>query len=202
MDVKASEGSHPPGNIDSISFFLNRAWMVGITACCFSEQIAVSVSPTVSPNSAGVPPPRARDQRRPMSAVPAMTLATHWPTYRRVWRHCGPDCDVVTRLCDVTATAGQPNRGNGAFKGPDDRCLQLVASVCVSLLDVSFRLTGKYAYVFHFFTPGLKLSFSANPSHHNLPFPLLDWLHGLPGLFTDTSEHIRFYSLVFLFLHC
>ena len=26
----------------------------------------------------------------------------------------------------------------------------------------------------HAFTPGLKLSFSANPSHHSLPFLLLD----------------------------
>ena len=49
----------------------------------------------------------------------------------------------------------------------------------------------------HSFIPGLKLSFSANLSHHSLPFFLLDWLHGFPGLFTDTSEYIRFYSLVF-----
>jgi len=34
------------------------------------------------------------------------------------------------------------------------------------------------------FIPGLKPSFSANPSHRSLQ----DWLHG----FTDTSEHIRF----------
>jgi len=51
----------------------------------------------------------------------------------------------------------------------------------------------------HSFTPGLKLSFSANPSHRSLPFLLLDWLHGFPGLFTDTSEHIRFFSPLFLF---
>ena len=49
-------------------------------------------------------------------------------------------------------------------------------------------------------TPGLKPSFSANPSHRSLPFVFfLDWLHGFPGLFTDTSEHIRFYFLIFLF---
>ena len=51
----------------------------------------------------------------------------------------------------------------------------------------------------HSFTPGLKLSFSANPSHHSLPFLLLGWPHGFPGLFTDTSEHIRFFSLLLLF---
>ena len=30
---------------------------------------------------------------------------------------------------------------------------------------------------------------------------LIDWIHGFPGLFTDTSEHIRFYFLVLLFFH-
>ena len=49
------------------------------------------------------------------------------------------------------------------------------------------------------FTPGLKPSFSANPSHCSLPFLLPDRLHGFPRLFTDTSEHIRFYFVVFLF---
>jgi len=51
----------------------------------------------------------------------------------------------------------------------------------------------------HSFTPGLELSFSANPSHHSLPFLLPDWFHGFPRLFTKTSEHICFYILVFLF---
>jgi len=51
----------------------------------------------------------------------------------------------------------------------------------------------------HSFIPGLKPSFSANPSHCSLSFLLLDWLHGFPRLFTVTSEHIRFYFLVFLY---
>jgi len=38
---------------------------------------------------------------------------------------------------------------------------------------------------------------SANPSHRSLPFLLEDWLHRFLGLFTDTSEHIRFYFSVF-----
>jgi len=42
----------------------------------------------------------------------------------------------------------------------------------------------------HSFIPGLKPSFSANPSHRSLPILLQDRLH---GLFTDTSEHIRFF---------
>jgi len=33
----------------------------------------------------------------------------------------------------------------------------------------------------------------------SLPFLLQDWLYGFSGLFTDTFEHTRFYSLVFLF---
>ena len=43
------------------------------------------------------------------------------------------------------------------------------------------------------FTPGLKPSFSANPSHRSL-LPR-DWLDVFRGLFTDISEHIRFYLL-------
>ena len=42
------------------------------------------------------------------------------------------------------------------------------------------------------FIPRLKSSFSANPFHRSLPFLLQDWLHRFSGLFTDTSEHIRF----------
>ena len=37
------------------------------------------------------------------------------------------------------------------------------------------------------------------PTHRSLPVLLQDWLHGIFGLFTDTSENIRFrYFLVFL----
>jgi len=49
------------------------------------------------------------------------------------------------------------------------------------------------------FIPGLKPSFSANHSHYSLPCLPPDWLDGFPGLFTNTSEHIRFYFSVFLF---
>ena len=52
----------------------------------------------------------------------------------------------------------------------------------------------------HSFIPGLKPSFSENPSHRSLPYLLQDWLHGFPGLFTDT-EHTRFLLLIFLFFH-
>ena len=45
--------------------------------------------------------------------------------------------------------------------------------------------------------PSLFHSFSANPSHRSLPFLLQEWLEGFAGLFTDTSEHIRFLLLSF-----
>jgi len=44
----------------------------------------------------------------------------------------------------------------------------------------------------HSFIPGLKPSFSANPSHRGFPFLLRDGLNGSTELFTDTSYHIRF----------
>ena len=50
----------------------------------------------------------------------------------------------------------------------------------------------------HSFIPGLKPSFSANPSHCRPSFLLLEYsLRGFPGLFTVISEHICFLLLVF-----
>ena len=55
----------------------------------------------------------------------------------------------------------------------------------------------------HSFFPGLKPSFSANPSHCSPSFLLLTYLlRVFPGLFTVISGHICFLLLVFfLFLH-
>jgi len=52
----------------------------------------------------------------------------------------------------------------------------------------------------HSFIPGLKPSFSVNPSHRSLPFFLQDWLHGFPRLFTVTSEHIPSFTFYFFCL--
>jgi len=50
----------------------------------------------------------------------------------------------------------------------------------------------------HSFIPGLKPSFSANPSHCSPSFLLLKYLLlGFPGLFNAISEHICFLLLVF-----
>ena len=45
-------------------------------------------------------------------------------------------------------------------------------------------------------TPGL-MTFFCKSFSPSLPFLLQHWLHGFPGLFTDTFEHF----LVFLFFH-
>ena len=51
------------------------------------------------------------------------------------------------------------------------------------------------------FIPNLKPSFSANPSHCSLSFSTSGLTTWIPQTFTvrPTSEHIRFYFLVFLF---
>ena len=53
----------------------------------------------------------------------------------------------------------------------------------------------------HTFIPGLKrnLPFLQILPTAAFPFLLQDWLHGFPRLFAVTSEHIRFYFLLFLF---
>ena len=54
----------------------------------------------------------------------------------------------------------------------------------------------------HSFVPGLKPSFSANPSQCSPSFLLLKYLlRGFPGLSTVISEHICFLHLVFCLLH-
>jgi len=55
----------------------------------------------------------------------------------------------------------------------------------------------------HFYVPGLKPSFYANPSHLlvSLLVLLQDCLHGFPGLFTDTSEHTPFLLFTFSIFH-
>jgi len=51
----------------------------------------------------------------------------------------------------------------------------------------------------HTFIPGLKLSFSANPSHSSLSFYSSGLTTCIPQTYTATSKHTRFYFLVFLF---
>ena len=52
----------------------------------------------------------------------------------------------------------------------------------------------------HSFIPGLNPSFSANPSHRSLSFSSPGLTAWIPrGLFTDTFDHIRFFSFLFSF---
>ena len=60
----------------------------------------------------------------------------------------------------------------------------------VSLLPSVPSTHHSYSSRHHSFIPGL-----------NLPFLLQDWLHGFPGLFTDTSEHIHFLVFSFSLFH-
>jgi len=52
----------------------------------------------------------------------------------------------------------------------------------------------------HSSIPGLKTFVFCKSSPSSLPFPLQDWLHGFPWLFTDISEFIRFLLFTFSFL--
>jgi len=78
-----------------------------------------------------------------------------------------------------------------------------VESYTVFICQQSYLLLFGTPSPTHSFFPGLKPSFSANPSHCSPSFLLLKYLlRGFPGLFTVISEHICFLLLVFfLFLH-
>ena len=77
------------------------------------------------------------------------------------------------------------------------RCLKYLLRVIryeLNLLNLYLLLL-----VFHhpsLFYSRLEPSFFANPTHRSLPFLsyYLSLLHGFPGLFTDTFEHIRFFT--------
>jgi len=65
--------------------------------------------------------------------------------------------------------------------------------------EIRVRLPGQYRLqTKKSFIPFLKPSFSEILPTAAFPFLLRDRLHGFPRLFTVTSEHIRFYFLVFL----
>jgi len=69
---------------------------------------------------------------------------------------------------------------------------------CQDICQQSYLLLFGIPSRTHSFFPGLKPSFSANPSHSTPSFLLLKHLlRGFPGLFTVISEHICFLLLVF-----
>jgi len=75
-----------------------------------------------------------------------------------------------------------------------DNVLHLIMEFYIVVMLLTLCLL---SLVFHhpsLFHSRLKTFLSANPSHHSLSFLLQDWLHRFPRLFTDTSEHIRFFT--------
>jgi len=90
------------------------------------------------------------------------------------------------------------------LSGVEGSCAEhlTIESYTVFICRQSYLLLFRIPSPTHCFIPGLKPSFSVNPSHCSPSFLLLKYsLHGFPGQFTVISEHICFLLLVFLFLH-
>ena len=85
-------------------------------------------------------------------------------------------------------------------RGVDGSCAEhlTVESYTVFICQQSYLLLFGIPSPTHSFIPGLKPSFSVNPSHCSPSFLLLKYsLHGYPGLFTVISEHIFFSTFSF-----
>jgi len=99
----------------------------------------------------------------------------------------------------------QTKRCSYRVRGVDGICAEhlTVESYRVFICQQSYLLLFGIPSPTNSVIPGLKPSFSANPSHCSPSFLLLKYsLHGFPGLFTVISGHICFLLLVFfLFLH-
>ena len=101
---------------------------------------------------------------------------------------------------DCTETAGF---WRGGFFPPVTRCVvrkfDYLQKIRVGLLpsgtstaSIDSLLSSSIIHsLFHSRLKALKPSVSANPSNRSLPFLLPDWLHGLPGLFTDIYWYCR-----------
>ena len=114
---------------------------------------------------------------------------------------------VKPERLQAQTTCTHSNAGKQEHQLTDD-CLTTDTSEPVMMIQqsaVAAYLTSTLQTAFtteqpptHSFTPGLKPSFFANPSHCSPSFLLLKYsLHGFPGLFTVISEHICFLLLVF-----
>jgi len=108
-----------------------------------------------------------------------------------------PTCDRQTDRQTDGQTRGwrRPGRPARRWDGlsPSARRLHVSSTYSVLFLQtVLIIISSSIPSPSHSFIPRLKLPFSANPPPRCLPFLLRDWLDGLPALFIDTSEHIRF----------
>ena len=90
-------------------------------------------------------------------------------------------------------------------RGADGSCAEHLTVECytVFICQQSYLLLFGIPSPTHSFFPGLKPSFSANPSHCSPSFLLLKYLlRGFPGLFTVISEHVfSTFSFLSVFLH-
>ena len=108
----------------------------------------------------------------------------------------------ITRIS--IQTTGLAFGGSGLcsyhVRGVDGICAEHlpVVSYVVFICQQSYLLLFGIPSPTHSFIPGLKPSFSANPSHCSPSFLLLKYsLQGFPGLFTVISEHICFSTFSF-----
>jgi len=95
--------------------------------------------------------------------------------------------------------------GRHRVKGVDGSCakrLTVESYTVVMLLTVILIIIISFPSINHSFIPGLRPSFSANPSHRSLSFSsssgLTTWIL---QIFTVTSEHSRFYFFVFFLFY-
>jgi len=115
-----------------------------------------------------------------------------WRMFLRVlstrWRRKPASIEITLSLLSVTLCIGRcmsALKKHVHSKLPEIFCtLQWLGKNCVDCI-----LSSPIPWQPHSSITGLKPSFSANPFHRSLPFLLQEWLHGFPGLFTDTSEH-------------
>jgi len=110
----------------------------------------------------------------------------------------------ITRISIQTAGLAFGGTGLCSYRvrSVDGICAQhlTVESYTVFICQQSYLLLFGIPSPTHSFIPGLKTSFSANPSYCSPSFLLLKYsLRGFPGLFTVISEHICFLLLVFFF---
>ena len=158
-------------------------------------------------NPSATEPPRKTliDQKIEVSGKGASVGSRGRPAVLRTWRQ-------FYELVDWRRIAVQVYRNTGDVRSTRAsqvglltlwRCRDWCIAAAYSPADARRRPAYIDAAPATPFIPGLKPSFSATASDCSLPFLLPDWLHGFPGLFADTSEHVGlliFGFSVFLFL--
>ena len=121
-----------------------------------------------------------------------MSMTTQSPSSMNMW-----DSSVARRVSIISWIQCLSELVNSTIQ----RSVQRVQATTTRQLAASTKKYARASYcsLFHhpsltLFIPGLKPSFSANPSHCSPSFLLLKYsLQGFPGLFTVISEQSVFY---------